>query len=275
MAEPALSALADIARRFDPDLFHAALFAPEPARERLMVLTAFDVELSRAVQRAPGRDEGPLIAAMRLQFWRDRLADARAGGPAVAHEVAEPLHALVAGPLAERAGEAEALVEARARELETPFDAAAWEAWAEARFGSWHRLVLACLGLADDTAASAAGRLAAAGFTLRHAAAMARQGACLIPDLADGDRSALARGEETGGTAAAVRGLVERGRGARRDLSVRRPALGRRAAPAFLALRRAERDLDRLAGGHGLVEAPEPPPGRALAYAWRAASGRW
>jgi hypothetical protein len=55
----------------------------------------------------------------------------------------------------------------------------------------------------------------------------------------------------------------------------RRGALGRAAAPAFLPLRRAERDLDRLADGRGLAAPAEPPPGRALAYAWRAATGRW
>ena len=40
-----ISAPAQMVRSHDPDLFHAALFAPEPARERLMGLYAFDIEL--------------------------------------------------------------------------------------------------------------------------------------------------------------------------------------------------------------------------------------
>ena len=43
-------ACADIVRRDDPQLYKTALFAPEPARSRLMVLYAFDIELSRATR---------------------------------------------------------------------------------------------------------------------------------------------------------------------------------------------------------------------------------
>ncbi len=64
MSMPLLSPAATMVRRLDPDLFHTALFAPEPARQRLMVLYAFDIELSRAAARAAE----PLIAAMRLQW---------------------------------------------------------------------------------------------------------------------------------------------------------------------------------------------------------------
>ena len=70
MTMPLLSPAATLVRRLDPDLFHAALFAPEPARERWMVLHAFDIELSRAAARAAE----PLIARMRLQWWRDVVA---------------------------------------------------------------------------------------------------------------------------------------------------------------------------------------------------------
>ncbi|MEM9737320.1 MAG: squalene/phytoene synthase family protein, partial [Pseudomonadota bacterium] len=82
-------ACAAIAERLDPDLHRAAMFAPPGLRPRLMVLIAFDVELSRA-----GRASEKMIAAMRLQWWRDVVAEAFAG-ESRAHEVAGPLAALI------------------------------------------------------------------------------------------------------------------------------------------------------------------------------------
>jgi hypothetical protein len=61
--------------------------APPQARARLWPLYAFNLE----VARAPWVTEQPLIAEMRLQFWRDMLT---AANPR-AHEVAGPLHALL------------------------------------------------------------------------------------------------------------------------------------------------------------------------------------
>lgn len=84
-------ACAKIVARDDPHLFATALFAPEPARSRLMVLYAFDIELSRAT-RASGES---LIPRMRLQFWRDVIEAAEQSEPAKAHEVAGPLAALI------------------------------------------------------------------------------------------------------------------------------------------------------------------------------------
>ena len=91
MSAPKLSACAALVRQLDPDLFHAALFAPEPARERLMVLYAFDIELSKAAVRA----SEPMIVQMRLQWWRDLVAGIDAGEPPRQHEVAGPLHGLL------------------------------------------------------------------------------------------------------------------------------------------------------------------------------------
>ncbi|MEL6577865.1 MAG: squalene/phytoene synthase family protein, partial [Pseudomonadota bacterium] len=150
---PQLSAPAELVRRFDPDLFHAALFAPEPARERLMVLAAFDIELSRATAKAGGVAEGPMLAAMRVQFWQDRLEAAANNGPAAAHEVAGPLHSLLTGQLCAAVPIASRLVEARMLELQTPFDDDGFDAWADTRFTSWYRLSLAALGLDDRAGA--------------------------------------------------------------------------------------------------------------------------
>ncbi len=65
--------------------------APVWARAALFPLYAFNLE----VARAPWVAKEPLVAEMRLQWWRDVVEAAGAGGPAKAHEVAGPLHDLV------------------------------------------------------------------------------------------------------------------------------------------------------------------------------------
>jgi phytoene/squalene synthetase len=85
-----VAACADLVRRGDPDRFLAVMAAPAGARAQLFPLYAFNLE----VARAPWVAQEPLIAEMRLQWWRDVVANA-ASGAAKAHEVAGPLHELI------------------------------------------------------------------------------------------------------------------------------------------------------------------------------------
>ena len=82
-----LDACAGIVQRGDPDRFAAVMAAPVSSRARLLPLYAFNLE----VARAPWVTREPLIAEMRLQWWRDVVAADRPR----AHEVAGPLHALI------------------------------------------------------------------------------------------------------------------------------------------------------------------------------------
>ena len=86
-----VEACAALVERGDPDRFAAVMAAPVPVRGRLMVLYAFNL----VVARAPWVTQEALIAEMRLQWWRDVVAEAEAGRPARAHEVAGPLAALI------------------------------------------------------------------------------------------------------------------------------------------------------------------------------------
>lgn len=86
-----VSACADLVRLGDPDRFLATMAAPPAQRGPLFVLYAFNLE----VARAPWASDQPMIAEMRLQWWRDTVANAQSGA-ARAHEVAGPLHALIA-----------------------------------------------------------------------------------------------------------------------------------------------------------------------------------
>jgi phytoene synthase len=85
-----INACAELVQKGDPDRFRAVLAAPVAARSPLLVLYAFNLE----VARAPWVTQEPLIAEMRLQWWRDVVANA-ASGAAKAHEVAGPLHDLI------------------------------------------------------------------------------------------------------------------------------------------------------------------------------------
>ncbi|QBY00631.1 phytoene synthase [Rhodophyticola sp. CCM32] len=101
-----LAACAEIVRRGDPDRFLAAMAAPPAARQVLFPLYAFNLEVSRA----PWVTEEPMIAEMRLQFWRDVMEEIGAGKPPRAHEVVAPLHGAI------RAGDApllDAMIAAR------------------------------------------------------------------------------------------------------------------------------------------------------------------
>lgn len=86
-----IQACAELVARGDPLRFRATMAAPLAAREALLPLYAFNLE----VARAPWLTEEPMIAEMRLQFWRDVVDEASAGKPARAHEVAAPLTNLI------------------------------------------------------------------------------------------------------------------------------------------------------------------------------------
>jgi phytoene synthase len=86
-----IQACAELVARGDPLRFRATMAAPLAAREALLPLYAFNLE----VARAPWLTQEPMIAEMRLQFWRDVVEEAAAGKPARAHEVAAPLTNLI------------------------------------------------------------------------------------------------------------------------------------------------------------------------------------
>ena len=85
-----VDACADLVRRGDPDRYRAVMAAPVEARAQLFPLYAFNLEIARA----PWVAQEPLIAEMRLQWWRD-VVENTASGAAKAHEVAGPLHDLI------------------------------------------------------------------------------------------------------------------------------------------------------------------------------------
>ena len=116
---PALSRryVLDTVRRADRDRFLAALFAPEPQRADLLALLAFDHELART--RRVTRE--PLLARIRLEWWREAVAEAAGQGQPRAQPIVESLSETVRrhGLAPERLV---ALIDARAEEIDGPLD---------------------------------------------------------------------------------------------------------------------------------------------------------
>jgi phytoene/squalene synthetase len=86
-----VAACAGLVERGDPERFLAVMAAPVAARARLFPLYAFNLE----VARAPWVTQEPMIAEMRLQWWRDTVEMFAGDGPVRAHEVVAPLAEVV------------------------------------------------------------------------------------------------------------------------------------------------------------------------------------
>ena len=111
-----LHACAQIVQRGDPDRFLAVMSAPVAARRVLFPIYAFNLE----VARAPWVTQEPMIAEMRLQWWRDALEEIGQGGPVRKHEVTTPLADVLD---AEGAAVLDRLVQARRWDIYTdPFE---------------------------------------------------------------------------------------------------------------------------------------------------------
>ena len=140
----------DEVRTADRDRFLAVLFAPEPQRRGLLALLAFDHELART--RTVTRE--PMLARIRLEWWREAVAEAAGEGKPRAQPIVESLsetvrrHALPQQRLLD-------LIDAREEEIEGALDVvAAGHALADLQLG--------VLGVTDKPTRQAARALGAA-----------------------------------------------------------------------------------------------------------------
>jgi len=222
--DPGLTACAEIVRRGDPDRFLATMAAPPSARAVLFPLYAFNLE----VARAPWMVSEPIMAEMRLQFWRDVAADMAAGKPPRAHQVAAPLGAAIPP---ECAGLLEGLIAARWWDISRdPFeDAAHFDAYIDATSGNLVWAAARALGAGPGAEAP----IRALGFAAGIAGLLRA-----VPDLEARGRVPLLDGTPQGVRALAERGLAKwaEGRAGRR-------AIAPGARPALLALWRTKTTL--------------------------------
>ncbi|MFZ6764429.1 phytoene/squalene synthase family protein [Pseudoroseomonas sp. WGS1072] len=284
MAEPApppipaaaspdgLSPLAALARQHDPDRFLCALFAPAARREELFLLTAFNHELARARLAT----SNPMTALIRLQWWRDAVAEAVEGRPARRHEVAAPLAgAIRAGRL--DAADLNGMIDAREAETEEEMPSrGALFAYLRGTAGGFAVAAGRALGAPAESLPGLQAVGAAYGLAgvLRGIPAQARHGRSLLPadllaehGLTPAD---VARDPRQAGVAAAGRVLAGEGLGLLREGRSRLSALPRAAVAAALPGRLAARDLRRMLAP-GWDPAQPPPPrglGDRLAVIW-------
>ncbi|MGI3184096.1 squalene/phytoene synthase family protein [Nioella aestuarii] len=202
-----LQACAELVERGDPDRFLATMAAAPAARAILFPIYAFNLE----VARAPWVASEPMIAEMRLQFWRDVAEEIGQGKPARAHEVAEPLAGAVQ---AEDAPLLDALVAARRWDVyrDAFEDDARFDAYIDATSGNLTWIAARALGASEE-----------AQQAVRDIAWGGGVGAFLraVPELESRGRVPLLDGRPEGVKALAERALARfrRGRAAQSKIS--------------------------------------------------------
>jgi phytoene synthase len=131
-----------IARDGDPDRGLAALFAPPSARENLLTLTAFNVELARIAEQV----KEPAVGEIRLQWWREALG--RAGeGERTGNPVADAMGEVLRAHPALRAS-LDRLIDARRFDIATRImpDRPALDAYLDSTAGAMFRAAAELLG---------------------------------------------------------------------------------------------------------------------------------
>lgn len=247
----------ELLQKGDPDRFRAAMAAPLAARRVLFPIYAFNVEVSRA----PWMTQEPLIAEMRLQWWRDALDEIATGATPRRHEVVTPLAAVLD---AKGAALLDALIVARHWDIyRDPFeDAAHLTDYLEKTSGNLMLTAARALGpVAPQVVMDAGYAVGLAGWL------------CAIPALEAANRVPLLDGRPE-----AIRDLAKGGLQRLAAARARRREISAAARPALLAGWQAEGILRRAAAQPRLVATGglEPSEARSrLALMLRWVSGRW
>lgn len=252
-----VKACAALVQRADPDRFRAAMAAPVAARVVLFPLYALNVE----VARAPWVSQEPMIAEMRLQWWRDALQEIAEGATVRRHEVVTPLSRVLSPHLA---GVLDEYVAVRRWDIyRDPFeDQEHFDAYIDHSSGSLFVASAQALGMADEDVLRDYGYAVGVANWLR-----------ATPELENRGRIPLLDGTPEGVQTLAQSALerLNKARANRVAISVEaRPAL----AAGWLAewaLKEAVARPERVASG-SLI------PGemrQRLSLMWTVSSGRW
>ncbi|MFK7835128.1 MAG: squalene/phytoene synthase family protein [Sulfitobacter sp.] len=252
-----LTSCAALVERADPLRFRSVMAAPVAARRVLFPLYAFNVE----VARAPWVTQEPMIAEMRLQWWRDVCEEIAEGKPVRRHEVATPLAAAI-GP--DAATLLDELVAARRWDIykDAFEDEAHFARYMDQTAGNLMVVAARALGTAEEG-------------VLRDAAFAAGVAAWLraIPELEARGRVPLLDGTMDG-VAALAQTAMERLHKARAS----RALVSKAARPALMHVAQAEAVLraaaqDPIAVADGRL--PDPVEAGRMTFALRVVTGRW
>lgn len=244
-----LNACAATVEKGDPPRFRTVMAAPVAARAMLFPLYAFNVEVSRA----PWITGEPMIAEMRLQWWRDALEEIGHGKRVRRHQVVTPLAALLTPETVQLLDE---LILARRWDCyKDPFDDAAHlDRYLTATSGNLMQVACHLLGDPQAPGLEVGYGLGVANWLL----------AC--PELEAQKRIPL-----VDGTADGIRTLARSGLTAMQH--ARRP-ISDRTRPAFWPASGAEKILKTaISAPHRVARGTLPRPGRAM-FALKALLGR-
>ena len=171
------SACEETVRRRDPDRYFSALFAPAGKRTFLFALYAFNYEVARIGESV----REPMLAEIRLAWWREAVEGARAGKPRDHPVVRALAETLAANDLPEDVFER--IIAARSFDAaqERFADVGALEDYADATSGSIMRLAARLLGETLDGAAREAGIAYALAGLLRSIPFHAARGKLYLP----------------------------------------------------------------------------------------------
>ncbi len=238
-------------RSLDSDRYVTALFAPASRRADLLALYAFNLELARSREAV----SEPALGRIRLQWWRDAIAECYEGG-ARRHQVIQPLAAAI-----KRHGLSRHLFERIIDTREVDFDPSPLErlehlvAYADATSGALNLLALEVLGARDrshEQAAATVGRSWALTGTIRGLRHLLVTGRSPLPqDLMKKHgltQAALQRLKRSDALCKTVEEIAVIAMNYMDDMSVEKSG---RAAPVLLSAVLARAYLKRLAGtGH-------------------------
>ena len=207
-----LNACAALVEKADPMRFRAAMAAPVSARRVLFALYAFNVE----VARAPWVTQEPMIAEMRLQWWRDALDEIAKGGPVRKHEVVDELAVILDADAAQML---DALVAARRWDVYTDAfeDQAHFDDYIDATSGNLMWVAARALGQAQETTVRDFAYASGVANWLR-----------AVPDLEERGRKPL-----VDGTVAGVRDLAKTAQGKLQTAREVRQSVTQGARPAL------------------------------------------
>lgn len=252
-----LKSCAELVQKGDPDRFLAAMAAPAKARAVLFPLYAMNVEVSRA----PWVTQEPMIAEMRLQWWRDVAEEIAKGGAVRRHQVATPLAREISVHLAESLDE---YISVRRWDIyKDPFeDVAHFENYIDQSAGTLMLVAAQSLGPADEEVVRDFGYASGVASWLR-----------AIPELESRGRIPL-----VDGTTAGVQALAQQALERLNAAQARRNLVSKDAAPALLTgwqtravLKQAIAQPERVAAGAlGQSEFR-----RRTRLMWGAATGYW
>jgi hypothetical protein len=252
-----VTACAALVERADPWRFRAVMASPVAARQTLFALYAFNVE----VARAPWVTQEPMIAEMRLQWWRDVCEQIAKGDAVRRHEVATPLAKVLTPEAAQILDE---LVAARRWDIykDAFEDGAHFGRYIDQTAGHLAWVAARTLGQADEQVVRDAAYAAGIAAWLR-----------AIPELEARGRIPLLDGTPDG-VVTLAKDALSRLAAAR----THRAKVSRAARPALLHVGPAQSILSAaVQDPHAVIEGrlPDPVEGDRFGLATRALTGRW